>query len=356
MQKIHSQGDSIRNLGAVRRKAVSLSPEELIETGYLKTDKSFPLVIQPTVKGVNLETWASSNREFIETQLLKHGAILFRNFNIKTVNEFEQFIVATSGEALEYRYRASPRTQVSGRIYTSTDYPAEQSIFPHNEHAYSPTFPLKIFFFCVTPAQQGGETPIGNCRKIFKRIDPKIRDRFIQKGVMYVRNFGDGFGLPWQTVFQTTEKSLVEEYCRNNDLEFEWKDGERLRTRQVGSAVVRHPRTGETVWFNHATFFHVSTLEPTIREALSANFNEEDLPTNTYYGDGSPIEISVLEHLREAYQQEMVTFPWQTGDILMLDNMLAVHGRRPFVAPRKVLVGMAEALNSKDVQLLGTEV
>ncbi|MHC5721645.1 MAG: TauD/TfdA family dioxygenase, partial [Nostoc sp.] len=96
-------------------------------------------------------------------------------------------------EAMEYRYRASPRTQVSGRIYTSTDYPAEQSIFPHNEHAYSPTFPLKIFFFCMSPAAQGGETPIGSCRKVFERIHPTIRDRFIEKQVMYMRNFGDGF-------------------------------------------------------------------------------------------------------------------------------------------------------------------
>jgi alpha-ketoglutarate-dependent taurine dioxygenase len=166
---------------------------------------------------------------------------------------------------------------------------------------------------------------------------------------MYVRNFGDGFGLPWQTVFQTTEKEKVEEYCRIHDIKVEWKDSERLRTRQVGPAVVKHPRTGELVWFNHATFFHISTLEKNTREALLAGFQEEDLPTNTYYGDGSPIEPSVLESLREVYQQAMVTFPWQKGDILMLDNMLAVHGRLPFVGPRQVLVGMAEALNIKEL-------
>jgi alpha-ketoglutarate-dependent taurine dioxygenase len=355
MQKLDSQSNSIRNLGSVRRKAVSVSPAELIQTGYLQTDNPLPLVIQPAVKGVSLETWAKNNQDFIETDLLKHGALLFRNFNIKTVEEFQQFIAATCGEALEYRYRASPRHQVADKIYTSTDYPADQSIFPHNEHSYSPTFPLKIFFFSVTPAQSGGETPIGSCRKIGDRIHPDIRSRFIQKGVMYVRNFGDNFGLPWQTVFQTTEKSVVEEYCRSHDIEVEWKEGDKLRTRQVGPAVVRHPKTGETVWFNHATFFHVSTLEPTIREALLANFNEADLPTHTFYGDGSPIEPAVLEHLRAAYQQEMVYFPWQKGDILMLDNMLAVHGRNPYEPPRQLLVGMAEPLNSKDVQIINTE-
>ncbi|MBW4630834.1 MAG: TauD/TfdA family dioxygenase [Iphinoe sp. HA4291-MV1] len=342
MTKTEHQEYNIGHLGTVRRQTVNISPGSLIKTEFIQLGTNFPLVIKPSIKGVNLQNWAKNNREFLKTELLQYGAILFRDFKVKSIEEFEQIIAAICGEAMEYRYRASPRTQVGGRIYTSTDYPAEQSIFPHNEHAYSPTFPLKIFFFCMTPAQSGGETPIGSCRKVFERIHPDIRDRFIEKKVMYMRNFGDGFGLPWQTVFQTTDKTKVEEYCKSNGIEVEWKEGNRLRTRQVGPAVIKHPQTSEMVWFNHVTFFHVSTLEPTVRDSLLTNLKEEDLPTNTYYGDGSLIEPSVLAHLREAYQQEMVTFSWQKGDVLMLDNMLSIHARTPFVPPRKILVGMAE--------------
>jgi len=308
----------------------------------LKSAKTLPLVIQLAEDKVNLVAWATNNREFLKTQLLKHGAILFRNFNVSTVTEFEQFIRAISGELLEYRERSSPRSQVSGNVYTSTDYPANQSIFPHNEHSYSLTWPMKLFLFCVTPAQQGGETPIADCRQILQRIDPKIVERFVQKKWMYTRNFGDGFGLSWQTVFQTTDRLKVEEYCRYNGMESEWKSGNRLRTRQVRNPVARHPQTGELIWFNHATFFHVSTLESTIREVLLAEFEEEDLPNNTYYGDGSPIEPSVLDELRQAYLEETVAFRWQEGDILMLDNMLVAHSRTPFLGTRKVLFAMAE--------------
>ena len=49
-----------------------------------------------------------------------------------------------------------------------------------------------------------------------------------------------------------------------------------------------------------------------------------------------------LAAIRAAYEQEMVSFPWAEGDVLMLDNMLVAHGRRPYAGPRKVLVGMAE--------------
>jgi len=159
---------------------------------------------------------------------------------------------------------------------------------------------------------------------------------------MYVRNFGDGFGLPWRTVFQTDDRSVIEEHCRRNGIDTKWKDGDRLRLRAVRRAVHKHAYTGEEVWFNHATFFHISTMEPSVREALLAELAEDDLPTNSYYGDGSPIEPEVLEELRRRYHEETVIFSWRQGDTLLLDNMLAAHGRAPFSGPRKILVGMAQ--------------
>lgn len=333
---------SFKKLPEFKRKHVKIAKEELFQTSFLQAKNSLPLVITSSVKGVNLAVWANSNQDFIDKILLKHGAIVFRGFNVNGAIEFEEVIKSISGELLEYHERSSPRSLISGRIYTSTDYPAEQSIFLHNEHSYSTSWPMKLFFYCVTPAHQGGETLLADSRKIFEHIDPTIRNSFIQKKWMYVRNFGDRFGLSWQTAFQTTDKTVVEKYCRANDIEFEWKDKNRLKTRQVREAAVRHPRTGEMVWFNHLAFFHVSILEPTVSNALLAEFEEQDLPNNTYYGDGSPIKPSVLDKLREAYCQEAISFPWQEGDILLIDNMLTSHGRAPFIGPRKVLVGMAE--------------
>ena len=186
---------------------------------------------------------------------------------------------------------------------------------------------------------------------MLRHVAPEIRGRFARQGWMYVRNFGDGFGLSWQTVFQTSDKTQVEEHCRKSGIETEWKEGDHLRTRAVRPTLARHPRTGETLWFNHATFFHVSTLEPDIRAPLLAEFGENDLPTNTFYGDGSPIETAVMDHLREAYRRETVSFPWQKGDLLVLDNMMVAHGRAPFSGPRQVLVGMAEAVTRDQVLL-----
>jgi len=340
---------SLKTLGTVRRKAINLSQEELIKRNFIQSGTTLPLVIQPALDGLDLVNWAANNREFIDTNLSKSGGILFRNFNMTSATDLERFIRAISGELLEYTYRSTPRNQVSGNIYTSTEYPADQSIPLHNEMAYSRNWPLKIWFFCVKSAEQGGETPIADSRKVFERISPKIKEQFMERKVMYVRNYGDGLDLPWQNVFQTDNKAEVEDYCRKAGIEFEWEGSNHLITRQVCQAVATHPKTGEMVWFNQAHLFHISSLQPAVRELLFAKFNEEHLPRNAYYGDGSPLESSVLDEIRDAYQQEAVIFPWQEGDILMLDNMLAAHGRRPFVGSRKVVVGMAEAFNSQDI-------
>lgn len=342
---------ALGSLGTIRRRAVSVSTETLVKVGPLFPDGDLPLLIEPAVQGLSLAAWVEANRAFLDERLLHHGGILFRGFDLHEASDLEKVIEAISGESLEYRERSSPRHSVAGNIYTSTDYPPRFPIFLHNENSYQSQWPLKIFFFCRQPALERGETPIADVRRVLRHIDPEIRERFAQKGWMYIRNFGDGFGLDWSTVFQTKDRAQVEAHCIKSDIQVEWKEEGRLRTCAVRPALARHPKTGETVWFNHATFFHISTLEPDIREGLLAEFEESDLPANTYYGDGSPIEPEVMEHLREAYRRETVSFPWQKGDLLLLDNMLVAHGRAPFSGSRQVLVGMAEPVTRDQARL-----
>lgn len=335
---------SLGKLSAIQPRKVTTG-QSLVKETILVPGQKFPMVLEPAAPGVDLLGWARSSRGFIEQNLLERGGILFRGFGAQSPQVFEEFIRVVSGETLEYRERSSPRSVVAGNIYTSTEHPPDQHIFLHNENSYAGTWPLKIFFCCVTAAQQGGETPICDVRRVYNRIAPEVRERFEQKGVMYVRNFSEHIGLSWKTVFQTEDRALVEQHCRNAGYEFEWRESNRLRTRRVAPAVARHPQTGEHVWFNHATFFHVSTLEPAVRDALRAQFAEEDLPNQTYYGDGSPIEDYFLDAVRTAYYEETVKFPWQVGDVLALDNMLAAHGRTPYSGARKILVGMATPHN-----------
>jgi alpha-ketoglutarate-dependent taurine dioxygenase len=166
---------------------------------------------------------------------------------------------------------------------------------------------------------------------------------------MYVRNYGEGVDMTWQDAFQTDDRAQVEEYCRRSHTSFDWKGGDRLRTRQVRQAVATHPSVGEQVWFNHAHMFHVSNLQPAVRESLLAEFADDELPRNAFYGDGTRIEDSVLDEIRAIYRETAVTFQWREGDVLLLDNFLTSHGREPFAGTRRIVVAMAELYTNRDI-------
>ncbi len=347
MQQKEREESGWKKFKSIKPKPVSLPQKKLVKMDYLRPEETLPLVLRPAEADINLADWSRNNSEFIEPQLLKHGAILFRGFDVTAVSEFEEFALSICPQ-LYNENGEHPRKAISGNVYTPTFYPADKSILWHNENTFNHNWPMKIWFCCLMPAREGGETPIVDSRLVYKRIDPKIRERF-ERGVMYVRNYGEGLGLDWQTVFRTTDRSAVEEYCRKAFIDFEWKDNDGLRTSCVRPGMTKHPKTGELSWFNQAQHWHTSCLDPELRGSLLEMFREEDLPRTCYYGDGSPIEDSTMHEILEVYRQAEVSFRWQAGDILMLDNMLTAHGRNSFVGERRILVAMGEMLNYDNI-------
>ncbi len=334
-----------KSIGAARRRSVASEPRERVRVRPLLPDRDLPVVVEPGVEGLDLADWVAGDRSYVEELLASHRALLFRDFPVRSVSDFERFVSAVSdAPRLEYRDRTTPRTTRGERIYTSTVHPPDQRIELHNEGTYWMRWPRLLFFCALKVPAWGGATPIADVRGVYRRITPEIRGRFAEKQMMLVRNYNDGFGLSWQEVYQTEDRGEVEAYCRANDIAFEWKPGDRLRTRSVRPAVRTHPRTGEPVWFNHAAFFHYTSLESGIRESLLAEFGVDGLPYNTCYGDGTPIEDEVADALRAAYAAEKVIFPWLPGDVMLLDNMSVAHAREPFSGEREVLVAMTDAI------------
>ncbi|MEO1349848.1 MAG: TauD/TfdA family dioxygenase [Cyanobacteria bacterium J06635_15] len=332
-----------------RRRRINLNPEALVHTAPLQSVSALPLLVQPTLADLSLTEWVSHHRDTITPWLHHHGGILFRGFQLQGVDDFGAFIRAIAHPPMPYTYRSTPRTQVQGHVYTSTEYPADRTIPLHNEIAYARQWPLRIAFYCLQPADSGGETPIADSRRILARIDPAVRSRFQSQGVLYIRNYGSGLDLPWQEVFQTQDRQVVEAYCRQAQIEVTWYGGDQLQTRQICQAIAAHPHTEESVWFNQAHLFNIHALEPAVRENLLASLAADRVPRNTYYGDGTEIPPSVLEMIHQAYAAETITFLWQAGDVLLLDNMLATHGRLPFSGARRVLAGMGDPWESHDL-------
>lgn len=318
----------------VDANAVSLRP--------LSAAQSLPMLVEMPL-GTTLEQALSLAREIAGRNLSQYGGLMFRGLPLDGADAFRGFAAGFGHPLLTYEFGSTPRSKVTQGVYTSTEYPSHQQIPLHNEQAYTRDWPMKIWFYCMRPAQEGGETPIADSRAIYRDMPASIREDFTKRGLMYVRNFGNGLDVPWQQVFGTDSRAVVEDYCRRHAIDCEWKEDGELRTRQICQGVARHPVTQDMVWFNQAHLFHVSNLEPETRETLLEIVDEEDLPRNVLYGDGKAIEDETLAVVRAVLNEHLISFPWQAGDVMMLDNMLTAHARAPFNGPRKVIVAMAEA-------------
>ena len=250
-----------------RRKELNLSTLNPVRSSPLLAGRNLPAVFEPLEPGVILAEWAEGNRPFIESNLNQAGAILFRDFDLHSLSDFE---TAASGvfQELYGGYGDLPRAGASQKIYASTPYPPDRPILFHNESSHLSSWPTKIAFFCMQAAPQGGETPLLDCREVCREIRPALLERFASKGLMYVRNFGEGLDVSWQQFFHTDHKSAVEQSCKDEGLECEWKPKNGLRIRHRTQAVSLHPRTGEQVFFNQVQLHHPYCLGPEVRASL----------------------------------------------------------------------------------------
>jgi hypothetical protein len=345
-----SKGPGFKKFKGIQPKAAGLPAGELIREGELFSGQSLPLLIQPNVPDVDLIEWGRANRGFLEERLQKHGALLFRGFKVESAYQFEQFTLAICDDVADDNGEL-PRSKISGKIYAVSYAPPTHKILWHNENTFCPTWPLKLWFYCKLPAQTGGETPVVDNRRLLTLIDPQIVEEFARKDIMYFRNYGRGLDFSWQTAFQTDDKLRAEQICRDSGIEFEWRSGDDvLRTRSVRRAVARHPKTGELVWFNQACLWHMYCSPPEIRRAMNTFFREDELTRHCYFGDGSPIPDSYMENICAAYREAEVFFPWQHGDVMMIDNMLTAHARNPFSGPREILAALGEVVTEKDIE------
>lgn len=323
------------------------APEQahaLVYTRELLPGEPLPLALEPVDAEVDLQAWASANRAHIEALLLRHGALLFRGFGVRDAEQFEATARAVCPD-LHGEYGDLPHE--AGVVYRSTPYPADQPILFHNEAAHTWRWPLKQFFFCQTPAAEGGETPIVDCRQVYARLDRRLLQRFAERGLRYVRNFIPGLDVAWQDFFHTSVRAEVEARCQRAGVSYEWRTDGGLRTWELRPAVTQHPKTGENIFFNQIQLHHPSCLADALRDSLSGLFTRDSFPRDARYGDDQPIEDSVVDEIRARSWELSRSFAWQAGDVLMLDNMLIAHARNPFVGPRKILVAMGEMTDGR---------
>ena len=178
--------------------------------------------------------------------------------------------------------------------------------------------------------------------------------RFSENQLLYMRNSGNAIELTWQETFQTDDKAEVEQFCRSHEMDFEWKSDGQLRTMQQCHIMARHPVTGVPVWFNQAHLMHRSAYPPGVIDGMFAETPDDELPFNVFFSDKKPIPDTDISLINDVFRNEAHAFDWQKNDVMILDNMLMAHGRRPFDGERRILVAMSGTVTATEAPLAPT--
>jgi alpha-ketoglutarate-dependent taurine dioxygenase len=307
---------------------------------------SLPVIVQlDQVDPAGFISFYRKNKDEIEAVLQQKGAIKFRGVLIDSVETFQQIVDSISEKFLSYIDGNSPRTKLSGNVYTSTEYDKTQRITMHNELSYSAVWPNKLFFSCLQPAETGGETLLADSREILQKMNKEIVSELGQKGITYVRNLhgGNGMGPSWQDTFETDDKTQLEEYCNAHGIRFEWGRDRNLRITQFSKGIIAHRNTGEKLWFNQVDQFHPCHLGEELYEDLKLIYElPEDFPMYVRFGDGKEISESLIREILAAIDEVTIAPVWQKNELLIVDNELVSHGRNAYTGDRKVLVAMSE--------------
>lgn len=312
----------------------------------VRPSSDFPLVVRPPTvpDGVAPVSWLAARRGRILDLLGEHGAILFRGFALEGADDLERLCETGTPGLVHYTGGGSIRTHVAGKVYTSTEYAADQHILLHCESTYFRDPPRFIWLYCETPPGEGGETPIGDMRRVLARLDPELVQRFRDKGVRYIYNLhgGNGLGRGWREAFGTGDREQVDAWLAAQGAEYRWDPDGTLHMDLIGPGLRTHPQTGETVWGNQAVNWHIASLSPAMAANLRRLYKSDDrLPKHATFGDGSPIPDADVQRIVEVLKSEETAFPWERNDVLLCDNQCIAHGRRPFKGERRVLVALA---------------
>lgn len=312
---------------------------------YNFDDSVFPSVVLNEAQFDTIEAtneWIKANLSAIEKELSTSGAVLFRGFPLDSAETFDAFSAAFGYDSFTYKESLSNAVRINftERVFTANEAPKEVEIFLHHEMAQTPISPDKLFFFCKSAADQGGATPICRSDQLFKALEaenPELAKSFEDKGLIYTTHMpsaddvNSGQGRSWASTLSVKTKEQAEAKLTELGYTWEWQTDNSLKAiTPILPAVL--DLGGMKVFYNQLVAAYMGWKG--VRENPSSALT---------FGDGSDIPKEGLERIAELSKDFTFDLQWQDGDVALLDNKIAMHGRRPYSGERKrqVLVALA---------------
>jgi len=301
--------------------------------------REFPHIIE---YNGDLAAYIQGHHNDIDTELAASGAVLFRGFDVGNSTKFDEAIIAYGAENFAYKESLSNavRVNVTPRVFTANEAPPDTSIYLHHEMAQTPIYPSKLFFYCEVAANKGGATPICRSDILLEKLiveAPDFVENCIEKGVCYTSimpaqdDAKSGQGRSWRSTLSVDNTQAAEQRLDRLDYEWEWQADESLRVTTPKLDAVKKLDDGRNVFFNQliAAFRGWSDIRNTASKSIS-------------FGDGMPITTDDMAAAIRIADEISYDLKWRAGDVVLIDNFIVMHGRRPFEGKRRVLASLIQ--------------
>ena len=303
--------------------------------------QAFPLGIDVAAESLDEAcAWVTGAALELSRLAGEHGAVLVRGLPLAKPEEFDAVVSALGYPNFSYANSLSNAYRINHtpRVFSANEAPSDVTIFLHHEMAQTPFYPSKLIFFCQVAAGQGGATPVCRSDILWERLKAE-QGMFAAdcetKGLRYTNvmpgeaDTESGMGRSWQSTLSVDSRNAAEVRLAKLGYTWEWQANGDLSVTTPVLPAVRRLANARTSFFNQ----------------LIAAFNgwkdtRNDPSRAIRFGDGSLLNPTDVAAASSIADELTFDIPWQQGDIALVDNYVAMHGRRTFEGTRKVLASL----------------
>ena len=249
------------------------------------------------------------------------GVLLLRDFRAD-IGAFREFVEGLIAEPVYHPNYTRVAAEGDRRVLLVD--PNHVAIPAHSELAYSPLCPELIFFHCVTPAENKGETTLYDGVQVLEGLEAETRDAFDEKRLKWsmVPHLPKSAWIPWLGVEDIAGASARLEEIDELGFEFDSDDGLYYEYLVSGIQESRFS-PGQMAFSNSCLLGSPSVV----------------------FEDGSEISQECRWDILDTTESVAIEIAWQAGDVVMLDNKRFMHGRRGFQGDSRKIASMVGNAN-----------
>ena len=283
----------------------------------------------------------AENKEMIREELLKYGAIWFRGFDLmKDVKGHREMYEAIGMDpCLDPLHSSGLRKFSSERdaLYEEVNKPSLRGhyIGLHSESTTKRTAAYAAFVCFQKATEGGGRFLVADGAAILAELDTNLLKKLYDRKMrISVSNIDIPPAVP--EFAQNGIRDLVGAAVApkfDMDLEMmigaDGKEGRLQAVEIAESPINKHPVTGLPVWFNNA-HNHARKL----RDRRPCGVPEVGM-TEVFYADTmEPLTLEDCNEIKRASEKHITALAMEPGDVLLVDNYRALHGRDVFQGDR----------------------